>query len=366
MSLTPEQLEIRKFRLGASEVGALLGIDPYKTALDLFTGRLYPEKQEGPPHARWGLDVERPILTFCSRARRWHLLGTPKTMVDDRFPALCSSPDDLTEESKRTVTLDAKNVFWMNADEWGEPGTADVPLLYGAQKHVQIALASSIGGADYGYLCASIGGSPPDVWRVQFDPEVFGVINQQAEKFVRDHLRTGKPPTGWERDRSALEYVQRRYKVTDEALAKPTLESLELLGAIRAAELLLAEAEADKAAALAQLSELVGHQRGIEGIAKWVDVAARVENVTNWQLVAQKLALDLCEAYGKTSLDDPKFKEWLREVVDSFTEKGKVVAKGYRYLYLARPPKAKKPKTEQLPQSPVHAGELPAPAGVKP
>ena len=46
MSLSPEQIALRRMRVGSSEVGALLAEDPHRTALDIFVEKVLGREPE--------------------------------------------------------------------------------------------------------------------------------------------------------------------------------------------------------------------------------------------------------------------------------------------------------------------------------
>jgi predicted phage-related endonuclease len=69
MSLTPEQIAIRRTRIGSSEVGAILGIDPYKSAYDVWTEKMLPPEVTAPSTRRGVSTLSRPS-SRTTRARR--------------------------------------------------------------------------------------------------------------------------------------------------------------------------------------------------------------------------------------------------------------------------------------------------------
>ena len=87
MSLSPEQIEMRRTVVGSSEVGALVDYyapreercDPYKTALDVFASKTLPRSTEsaGEDHRHWGLDLEPAILANHVRRMGYQLLPAP-------------------------------------------------------------------------------------------------------------------------------------------------------------------------------------------------------------------------------------------------------------------------------------------------
>ena len=346
MSLSPEQMEIRRLRVGGSEVGALLGVDKFKGVLELFADRTLAPVQQTGEHLAWGTELEPLILRSYARRAGWTLLGCPGTLTDARFPSLCVTPDDLAlvPGVPGPVPLDAKNVQEHNAHEWGKPGTAEVPLMYAAQIQVQIALCAQLGGADHGYLIASLGGAPPEAWRIDYDPEVFGAISNLADKFIVEHVLPRIPPEGWERDKSALEFVKRRWiaSVTED-LREPVAADLAALADYRRALEMEAAAEAEKKRASAVLGARIGDARGIARVARWTDVAPGTAAVTDWQGVAQEMAVA-----HQVPIEEQK------ALVARWTQE-KVFRAGYRKLYV-KPEKKKQlesPTQKQLPARPV-------------
>ena len=167
--LTPEQIAIRRTRVGGSEIGALLGVDPHKTALDVFAGKVLPPVEEEPaPHLAWGHDVERSILAF--HGRQFARIEEPGTLLHPKHPAICATPDGLgVREGGSRVVLEVKNSQWHQSHRWGEPGTDDAPLLYVAQVQMELGIALSLGDVEgTADLVASIAGAPP----VEIDAKV--------------------------------------------------------------------------------------------------------------------------------------------------------------------------------------------------
>lgn len=325
MSLTAEQLEIRKTRIGASEIGALLGVDPHKTPLDLFTERVCPTEHEPEDHQRWGLDVERPILEHWSRKRGWPLKKTTgRTLTTEKAPHLCATPDALARiPGSKLVVPDAKNVqrFAPGRLQWGEPGTGEVPTHYAAQIVVLVGICemNAPGSfSDTGHLVASIEGAPPEDWPVTYDADLFGFLHDKAAQFIRDHVLTGKPPEGWEQDRRALEYVAARYRKVTQAMRPATEKAVALVASLRTMDATVKAAEQERDAVKAQLLEEIGEAPGIEGLAKWSLVEEKREQTTDWEGIARELSPGHAE-----------------DLIPRHTTE-RVVRKGYRRLTLTK------------------------------
>jgi predicted phage-related endonuclease len=289
VSLTKEQLEIRRGRVGSSEIGALLGVSEYGTAMTVFTQKLFPEERTE-AHLSWGHDVEKAILAAHQRTEGFLYLESPGTLVHPMNPAVCATPDafGVRSFSAPKVVLECKNSQSFNAGKWGEPGTDSVPLAYVAQVQFELGISLACGQdvAPVAHLIACIGGAPPVVYPIQFDAELFGRLVETAEKFVRDHLMTGIPPDGWETDPAAAEYLACRYERNNGLLLPATEESRNLAAELRALRLKSKETEAQTETLEAKIKDLIGETDGIEGVATWRRAKDTTGIVTDWQAVA--------------------------------------------------------------------------------
>jgi predicted phage-related endonuclease len=235
--LTAEQIEVRRTRIGASEIGAVLGIDTHCTPLQLVMRKKMPRVDHAEDHRSWGNDVEPAILRNYTRRQGYALLPSPGTLVHPTLPYLCATPDGLGQPSGdrhvRCRDIQAKNVEEHHLRDWGEPGTADAPLLYVAQVTVEVGILLARAEMDLrpvqdlGDLAVSFGGRPPLGYPIPFNAELFGNLAEAAAKFVRDYLLTDKTPP-LEGDRAALEYVKRRYRASDRRAAPADAGGAEL------------------------------------------------------------------------------------------------------------------------------------------
>jgi hypothetical protein len=340
MSLSAERIEKGKFRVGASEIGALIldeqgePIHPYLSPLKLFQRKVGDDESETKRHLDWGNDLEQPILRAWARDNEVKLAGPAGlSMISARFKHLLATPDDFIEDGGASGTLysaDAKNVQFRNKHlkEWGAPGTDDAPLLYVAQVAIQIEIAREVmkeaNVADRGYLIASLAGAPPDAWIFKRDTDLVGQMEELAARFVRDCLETGRPPDKWWNDPGASEYVKRRFREANEVMrpSDPILRAMgEEVARLRKAK---KEAEAKCAAAEALLCSQIGDATGIEGVAKWTVIREARDVESNWEEIARDIARELVpkDAWPK-----------LPEIKDRHTAE-RVKRKAYRRLYV--------------------------------
>lgn len=327
--------DARADRIGASEIGAVLGIDHYRSPLKLFMGKKLEKKQRPKEdHRDWGNDVEPAILHNFARRNGYRLVEKIGLLTDPKRPHLCATPDGVGIRDGRARDLQAKNVEEHHTREWGEPGTSDAPLLYVAQVTIELgvlrARQEEIGAPidDDGDLVVSFGGRPPLGYPIPFNEELFGNLSEAAAKFVRDYLVPNKPPP-IKGDPAALEYVKRRFAKSTGELLQPTDEAMALVNKLRLAK---AEADADKTVIeqlQAQLCALIGNAYGFEGWCTWSVVKEQRSTITDWPMVVEKLAN--AGQFGR---------EFVQKIVAEFTRE-EVTKESYRRLSLAKERKAK-------------------------
>lgn len=265
--LSAAQMEMRRSRIGSSEVGAILGIDPYKSDYEVFADKTLPEEGQREDHRSWGMDLEPAILRHHARVRGYELLPPPGSLIHPALPLVCT-PDALALAGGGIVDLQAKNDQGHGQIEWGEPGTDDAPLLYVAQVTAEIGVLRAAGhNVSHGELAVTIRGAPPVAYRIDFREALFGDIAELCAKWVRDHLATGKPPKGTAPE--VAEYIRRKYARHDERVLEPTPELEALVQGVTCARSTCKAAEEAKTEAENALKNAIGDAAGIAGLCTW-------------------------------------------------------------------------------------------------
>lgn len=194
----PEWFKARRTHLGASEIGALMGLSPYETAASVWDSKHNARhiRPDAGPNTRlwWGHRDEPSIIAAAA-----HELFEPDIWVtkswawmQDKFMV---SPDAVITKKfvlpenmigADCTVLEAKSVGKDAADGW----IKGPPLHVLAQVHGQIALL----GAFDGYVAARIAGDPVRTWHVPFN----GVINEAIHAIVEAFWAHDEKPDEWE------------------------------------------------------------------------------------------------------------------------------------------------------------------------
>ena len=212
----------RLIGLGGSDIGAILGLNPYRTAYDVWmekTGRA-PDDTDSLP-LRFGRFAESFVAAEYERetGRKTAVyepmlrhLSAPLVGHVDRLVLQTGMRVAFDEHGPLTDTgLECKAVTAYalgRGSDWGEPGTDQVPESYLVQCAVYMALT----GCQYWDLAALFGGSQElRVYRLRRDLELEGMILEESARWWTDHVVGGAPPN----PRSEAEARQRWAKHTD-------------------------------------------------------------------------------------------------------------------------------------------------------
>lgn len=300
MSLSPAQLAIRREGITATDVAAIVGVHPYRTALDVWlekTGQAKPFA--GNVRTKWG-ELLEPVIRddFAERhGLRVEVCGTlshPKIPWRKATPdGLCYRPDGTLDRGLE-IKVHSRDAMWRTPGfEYGDPGTDDIPLW----ELTQCMWGLDIVGVQRWDLCAFVDGSPTD-YVVRRDDEAVRVLGEVCHRFLVDHIHGNKPPppNGSER---YTEWLRDRWdKNTDDIIRiddRPeVLADVESLKALRAQA---SELDAQIEATVQRLKLVIGEKLGLEWAsgrkkphritwrfsraATWVDYAGLMAEMRN-------------------------------------------------------------------------------------
>jgi putative phage-type endonuclease len=135
-------LNARRRRLGATDIAAVLGYHPHRTALDVWlekTGRVTPDPLSGWPIAR-GNALEKPLLAQWA-AQDGHVLADrpPMILAHRQYPHIAASLDGWGTAHGTPVLLEVKTAGWQTRADWWDD-TRLLPDHYAIQVLAQLAV----------------------------------------------------------------------------------------------------------------------------------------------------------------------------------------------------------------------------------
>lgn len=195
----------RKKGIGGSDVAAILGISPWRTALDVYNDKLSPVIEDEPNEdMKRGIRAERYILEEYVETTGESVKTNLDTLVDKKYPFMRANID--AKVMDENVLVEAKSTkapisSWSNG----------IPEYYKAQVAYYAMLADServdipVLFSGWTYACFTY-------WR---DYEFEAKIKQSVIDFWEDHIVKGIPP-----EPQSLEELKVAYPIIDDELVK--------------------------------------------------------------------------------------------------------------------------------------------------
>lgn len=194
----------RPFGLGGSDIGPLLGLSPYKTALQLWAEKVCMGSggAKDALHLRFGHYVE-PFI-----AQEYERQTGLRTVIHE--PAIFHPDEDfmyahvdrlvLSGAQERSAQgqlghaqtlLECKTASVYKKDEWGEPGSDQVPASY----LVQCVWYMAITQCKRADLAVLLGNQDFRIYQIQRDMELENLVLDHARQFWFDHVLSKVPPS---------------------------------------------------------------------------------------------------------------------------------------------------------------------------
>lgn len=287
MTLTDAQKATRRTGIGASEIGALLGMDPYKSAIDIYLRILgLADEQAESHHIKRGVYLEPALREWASNETRMQFdPPSPRTLRHPRHQRVLASPDGVAIDSNgRLVCLELKAPGPHTLHEWGEGD--DAPDRYVMQLHQQMCVWNAASG-----ILAGLVGGELRIYRYERDTEIDAAIISTINDWWVRHIDGGEMPEP-DGSRSYGEYLSGKWSKTRGEIIRADGATEDLLAEYRAARAMRESAEAQEELCKQRLQSVIGDADGIEspvvGKVYWRRSKDRVS--TDWKAVAQELS----------------------------------------------------------------------------
>lgn len=190
MAITEKQREARKHYIGASDVSAIMGTNPYQNAHDLYLVKrgLVPDFQ-GNDATRWGERLE-PIILAAAKEEG---LIDPDTITEGDTLEYVSDecrlmvhPDGLQPDQSVVEAKTTGVVSPINYEEWADGG-------FPARHQTQIEAQMLATGADYGVLIVLLPGRGLQKWVIERDANAMDFMIDKIADFWQ-MVENGTPP----------------------------------------------------------------------------------------------------------------------------------------------------------------------------
>lgn len=243
----------RRSGIGGSDIAAILGLSPWKTAVDVWldkTGQKTDDTIGDAEAVRWGAlledvvareyadrtehNIQRVNRILRHPAHEWAIGNIDRAVLIDGSRVRVA--DDGGTLLGAQGLLEVKTASAYKAGEWGRAGDDDaVPLHYQAQCMWYLAIT----GQPWCDVAALIGGQRMVVRRIHRDDETIAAMLERAESFWRQHVLAGRAP-----EPAKAQDVERLFPADNGQALEADDELLAAYSAARAAKADMAYAEA--------------------------------------------------------------------------------------------------------------------------
>ena len=181
-----EWLQYRKMGIGGSDAGAICGLNPYVSPMQVFLDKTSEVKETEDKEAmRQGRDLEQYVAERFMEASGLKVRKANYIFMHDENPFLLANVDRMVVGEN--AGLECKTVSAYNADKWKE---GKIPEHYQIQCHHYMLVT----GATHWYIAAVILGIGFVYYKIQRDEEIIRYLAEIESKFWKDHVLKNEMP----------------------------------------------------------------------------------------------------------------------------------------------------------------------------
>jgi putative phage-type endonuclease len=193
-----EWREFRRWRLGGSEIAAVLGLSPYESPLSLWLRKMgLAGSQAKRAEMEWGNRLEPVVADKFfegNGVHRWGI-GTPATYTHPERDWQAASPDAFVSYTS-SAAESADSILEVKThpygDGWGVPGTDQIPVYY----RTQVLWYLSVLGLDHAHVAVLISGCDYREYKIVLDTQAWTdtqILIDAGAKFIESMRRDQRP-----------------------------------------------------------------------------------------------------------------------------------------------------------------------------
>ena len=179
--------KLREKRIGGSDIGAILGVNKYKSIIDVYIDKTEGSSFEGNESTYWGHIHESTIMKeFGKRHKEFIVYQAPYSVIDD---FLIANLDGVLKDKENGEygVLEIKTTNAYNYKDWD--GDV-VPQYYYAQVQHYLMLT----GYKFAYIAVLIGGNHYKDFKIERNEEDIELIRNKATEFYNENILKLIPP----------------------------------------------------------------------------------------------------------------------------------------------------------------------------
>lgn len=184
-----EFLKRRKSFLGGSDIGCIVGVNKYKSALDIYIDKTTDTITETISEAaRFGHLLEDIIAEEYSRKTGNEVSIEQELIVHPKYPIACANIDRWVNDKE--FILECKTTCFMKGNEWGEEHTDQIPETF----LCQVAWYAAICNVPKVDIAVLIGGQTFKIYTYNRNLEFEDKLMQIGNNFWNNHIIPRVPP----------------------------------------------------------------------------------------------------------------------------------------------------------------------------
>jgi putative phage-type endonuclease len=184
-----EWLRERKNYLGGTDLAAICGLNPYRTALDVYLDKTSDNISEETNAAmRWGTLLEDVVAKAYSEDTGYDVEIEPNTIYYPQYSFLAANIDRWVGNKK--FVLECKTAGFTKVKEWGDSGTDQIPESY----LVQVAYYGAICDVPKVDIAVLIGGQDFRIYTYNRNKDLEDKIIKIGINFWHNHIKKRIPP----------------------------------------------------------------------------------------------------------------------------------------------------------------------------
>lgn len=183
---TEEWEDIRGNGIGGSDSGAIIGVNRYKSAIDVYTDKIKGSEFKGNKYTHWGHNLEPVVFKEFQRLHDdFYCYEVPFTMKNGCLIANVDGMCYDLEKGWGVIEIKTANAFANK--EWNGD---TVPDTYFAQVQHYLAVT----GLNYGYIVCLIGGNTYKEFYVERAENDIELIRNKCTTFWEENILKEIPP----------------------------------------------------------------------------------------------------------------------------------------------------------------------------
>jgi len=251
--LTPEQLEMRRTGIGASESPCIIGLSPHGTEISVWASKMGLFQDESTDAQELGLIIEDAAAQLYRR-KTGYATAHFGTIRHPRYPWMLATPDLAIFGERRLAQIKLVGAWMMR--HW-EEGVPDYVCC-------QVQHEMEVADAEVCDVIAIVGGTDFRILPVERDREMGAHLVEICRSFFEKHVVTGVMPDP-DGSAEAYEAIRARYAYKAPTYVRATENDEADARTWLRAKRVIDEAKKLKDVAEQRLKIRIGEQEGIEG-----------------------------------------------------------------------------------------------------